>query len=198
MQSLIIGLFGGIGSGKTTVARLFKKVGSGVIEADKIAHHLLDNELIKKRLCKTFGQTIINKAGKVNRIALARKVFSHKDNLQKLNALIHPYIRKIIKQKLDQQAVHHKVIVIDAALLLESSLAKICDFIIFVDAHPKIRKLRTSARRRWSKTELSKRESFQVPPAEKKKKADFIIDNNSSLIKTYSQIKKIYRRIKND
>lgn len=196
MQPVIIGLCGGIGSGKTTVAGFFRKIGCGVIDADKITRRLLDQKPIKKRLCQAFGQTIINKAGKIDRHVLAQKAFGHRRYLRKLNALIHPYIREEIKFRLTQQKNRYKTIVIDAALLLASPLAKICDFIIFVDAAKTIRCSRTRRTRKWLSNELVKRELFQISPTVKKRRADFIINNNFSLTQTYSRVKKIYRRMK--
>ena len=109
VRPVIIGLCGGIGSGKTTVARLFKKLGCGVIDADKIAHQVLDDEPIKKRLCQVFGRTIINEADKIDRGVLAQKVFYNQHSLQRFNALVHPYILKKITSQLIQQKVYYKL-----------------------------------------------------------------------------------------
>lgn len=108
MQLIIVGLVGGIGSGKTTVARLFKKLRCGVIEADKMAYQMLDDDRVKKRLSQVFGRTIINKEGKIDRVILARRAFAGKHQLRKLNTIIHPYILKEIKLQITRQKVCHK------------------------------------------------------------------------------------------
>lgn len=195
LKSVIIGLTGGVGSGKTYVARIFRSLGSGIIDADKIAHRIIDAPVIRRALIKWQGRNILDRKGMINRRSLAQFVFSDPGRVLKLNRLTHPYIRREILQKIKNSP--ERIIVIDAPLLLESHLDKLCDYLVFIQAPFKLRRKRVLDGRGWDGAELRKRERFQLPVGRKRRRADFVVDN-SSAIRTLSQVKRIFKAVVKD
>lgn len=198
-KPIITGLCGGIASGKSTIAGMFSQLGAGVIDADRIGHRLLNTPLVKKRLVRVYGERILNKkSGRINRQQLGLISFAHLRNLKVLNRIIHPFILKEIKaqiKKLAQQLPRaRRFIVLDAALLVETGLARHCDYLIFVKASGKHREQRVARSRGWSGRELHRREKFQVPILRKQHRADFIV-NNTSLACARQQVQQIFRRL---
>ncbi len=187
----VIGITGGIASGKSTVAEMLRSLGAVVIDADKICHQLIDTEEIKEKTIKRWGNHIQNKKGKIDRDILGKIVFSDKRELLALNKIIHPKTLKQIRSqisKLKHQATT-KAIVLDAALLVESKLTDICDTTLFVDTKKYICNKRVQKRPRWSLREITKREKFQSSLREKRKIAGIVINNNLSKTKTFNQVK---------
>lgn len=197
---IIVGLIGGIGSGKTYVAEIFERLGAKLIEADKIAYTVLNHPQIKRTLSNWYGYGIIKKNGQINRKKLAEISFKNYKNIRRLNELTHPYIKKQISNRLNQLNNNRKlkemgVVVIDAPLLLETGLDKFCDYIVFIKTSYKTRLNRVLVSRKWDRTEIKRRERYQIPLSRKQSKADFIINNNKSSDITTSHIKNILRLI---
>lgn len=200
LKLIIVGLIGGIGSGKTHVAKIFKGLGAKLIEADKIAYTVINHPQIKRTLLKWYGYYIIKKTGQVDRKKLAEVSFNNFESIRRLNKLTHPYIKKEISNQLRQLNNNHKlketgVVVIDAPLLLETGLDKFCDYIVFIKTSYKIRLKRVLISRKWDSTEIKKREQYQIPLLRKQSKADFIINNNKSSDITTAHIKNIFQLI---
>lgn len=191
---LIVGITGSFGSGKTTVAELLKKqLGACLINADRIAHDVLKEKNIRDRLSKYFGDKIVGKDSNINTKALAKIVFNDRKSLEKLNQIMHPEIIRIIKEKIN--ASKRKLIVLDAPLLIESSLHRIVNKIILVKTDITVQTTRLK-KRGFSEEEIKARISKQLPFEEKIRFADFVVDNNESLKKTRQQVMKIARRLK--
>jgi dephospho-CoA kinase len=137
----IIGILGGIGSGKSTVAGEFAKLGCKVIDADRIAHELLDRNTVKEKIVGLFGEAVLDSSGRIEHKKLAGVVFSDGDKLASLNGIIHPLVlaraQELIEQYNQQNQV--KAIVLDLPLLVEVGWAGRCDKLIFVDCEQKIR-----------------------------------------------------------
>lgn len=190
---MVIGITGNFGAGKTTVARMFKHLGAAVIDADKIAHQLIQPQSkIYKQIVIGFGRDIL--AGKrISRKRLARLVFSDTQALRKLNAILHPAIIKIIKKKI-RQASRNEILVVDAALLIEAGLLSWVDRLIVVNIEPKVQKERL-IKKGFSQEEIERRLSMQIPQKEKTRLADFVIDNNGTMSQTRKQVKGIFKRI---
>ncbi|MFQ5965599.1 MAG: dephospho-CoA kinase [Candidatus Scalinduaceae bacterium] len=192
----VIGIMGGIASGKSTVAKMLRSLGASVVDADKICHQLINTEEINKKISKKWGGYILNKHGKINRCKLGKIVFSDKRELLTLNKIIHPKAIKQIKSRiteLNQQGTK-KGIVLDVALLVESNLTSLCDIIIFVDSKRQICKKRVQQNRKWPSSEINKREMFQGSLREKKENADIVINNNSSKEDTFKQVKDFWNQ----
>jgi dephospho-CoA kinase len=210
----IIGILGGVGSGKSTVAAEFGKLGCAVIDADKIAHELLDEPIVRKKAVACFGKAILNSAGKISRRKLARIVFTDgepaalcgrgkpaalrgRGGLAALNRIIHPLVfkevRELIKKAKGQKRV--KAIVLDMPLLVEVGWAKRCDKLIFVECKQRIRAKRTKKMGIFDKNMLKIRENFQISLDNKKSIADNIIDNNSGFPALAGQVTGIFSGI---
>ncbi|MFA6186382.1 MAG: dephospho-CoA kinase [Phycisphaerae bacterium] len=188
----VIGLMGGISSGKSTVAAELAKLGCVVIDADVIAKQLLFDEGIKKQLRQKFGDDIFDEHCQIDRKKLAQKVFNCAETVKLANSIIHPPVLRKVEQLIEayqlQQGV--KAIVLDIPLLVESGWEKRCDKLIFIDCSEQIRFRRAENRGVFDVNELKKRENFQISLDNKRKIANYVIENNdlSELIKQIGNI----------
>ena len=193
----IIGILGGLGSGKSTVAAEFAKLGCAVIDADEIAHDLLDRKTIKKAIVASFGESVLDKEGKIDRKALADIVFADADKLSTLNRIIHPAVlrraEQLIKRIKGQKRV--KAIVLDMPLLVEVGWAKRCDRLIFVDCKRKLRVERAKKLGFFGKNQHKIRENFQISLDKKVNIADNIINNNSGFSALAKQVAEVFSYI---
>jgi dephospho-CoA kinase len=193
----IIGILGGVGSGKSTAAAEFAKLGCAVIDADKIAHNLLNNKDLRKRIVARFGREILKRGGKIDRRKLAGAAFAGARNLAALNRIIHPLVLKavteLIKKANSQKKV--KAIVLDMPLLAEVGWAKQCDKLIFVKCRQKIRAKRAKKAGILNLAKLKFRENFQISLDKKEAIADNTIDNNSGLSALARQVTDIFSGI---
>lgn len=177
----IIGLAGGIGSGKSMVARILGSLGAAVIESDDLAHQeLLDPEVIRT-LRGWWGDSILGAGGEVQRGKLAARVFSDPEARARLEALLHPRVarrRELLLQafQADPSAC---AVVLDSPLLFETGLNERCDVVLFVEAEPAVRAERVGRARGWSAEELHRRENLQAPLDKKLSGADHTVVNNS-------------------
>jgi len=192
----IIGIIGGIGSGKSTVAAELGKLGCKVIDADKIAHELLEKKTVKEKILKYFGPEILNPKGKIDRRKLAGIVFADDRKLASLNRVIHPLVfektEKLIEKYKSQKKV--KAIVLDMPLLVEVGWEKRCDKLIFIDCSQKIRAKRAE-KMGFNKNQLKIRENFQISLDKKAKLTDNIIENNSGFSALVRQVADIFSYI---
>ncbi|MHC4154422.1 MAG: dephospho-CoA kinase, partial [Planctomycetota bacterium] len=144
MKKPIIGILGGVASGKSTVAAEFAGLGCAVIDADKIAHELLDNEDIRGKIVSCFGQSFLDAAGRIVRGKLADIVFADAGKLARLNDIIHPLVlaeaERLIEHYSGQAGI--KAIVLDMPLLVEVGWHKRCKKLVFVDCQANLRAAR--------------------------------------------------------
>jgi len=190
----IIGILGGICSGKSTVAAEFAKLGCEVIDADKIAHELLDRKDIRERVIGLCGQAILNSEKKIDSKKLADIVFSDSDKLSSLNKIIHPFVleraEELIEKYNGQSQV--KAIVLDMPLLAEVGWEKRCDKLIFVDCKRELRIKRAKKVGIFDENQLKIRENFQISLDNKVSITDNTIDNNSGFSALAKQIAVIF------
>lgn len=193
-NKIVIGIIGGIASGKSVVAKLFKRTGknTAIINADKIGHELLDLPPVKEKLVSFYGKEILTGSNHVDRRYLGEICFGNQTYIRKLNEIIHPPIRAEIRKKI--RKIKKGLIILDAALLLEGQLNKDCDYLVFVDVPYKERLKRAIKERNWAEDELRKRESYQFPVSVKKRAAYFVI-YNKDLKNTKEQIIEIIKMI---
>jgi dephospho-CoA kinase len=193
----IIGVLGGVASGKSTVAAEFSKLGCRVIDADRIAHELLDKENIRAKITAFFGKAILDPEGRIDRKKLADVVFADAGKLAELNEIIHPLVlaeaERLIEHYTKQTQV--KAVILDMPLLVEVGWHKRCDKLIFVDCKPDLRVLRARKMGIFGEEQLKIRENFQIPLDTKMTLADNTIDNNSGLSDLARQIATVFSHI---
>ena len=183
---LVIGVLGGIASGKSRVAARLAGPSGVVIEADRLAHGVLASDELRPRLVGLFGPGVLGPEGGIDRAAIAREVFSRPDLRRELERLVHPRVREAIAAALGQaRAEGRPRIVLDVPLLLENdrehNLVAACDRLVFVDAPLALRERRARERRGWAAGEVARREAAQLPLAEKRARAHHVIDNHGDL-----------------
>ncbi|GAN33871.1 MAG: dephospho-CoA kinase [Candidatus Brocadia sinica] len=191
----IIGITGGISSGKSTVARMLASLGAEIIDADEICHRLIQAKEVKEKIIKRFGITIQDNYGKIDRSRLSEIVFQDKTCLDDLCNILHPIVIEQIRSRITEieKRGRRKAMVIDAALLEESDLSLICDFIVFVNTGKDHRVSRSKICRHWQDDELERRERFQMTLEDKRKKADYVVDNNFTEDNTFRQIREFWQ-----
>lgn len=135
-KKVLIGVIGRAGSGKSAFARMLARDRADILEADKIAWELYSNPTVRKNLAETFGRKILNKEGAVDRKALGDVAFSNPSALKRLNAIIHPLLVGELKHRITRSS--QKVVIIDAALLLDWPLARECDLLIAVESEENV------------------------------------------------------------
>ncbi len=190
----IIGILGGICSGKSTVAAEFAKLGCKVVDADKIAHELLDEPAIKEQVVGFFGEGVLDSTRRIDRKKLADIVFSDRQRWSQLNSIMHPEILARTEKLISQynQAPLVKAIVLDMPLLAEVGWLKRCDKTLFIDCEEQLRVARARKRCYFEENELRNRENFQISLDKKAGLADNVIDNNSVFSVLVKQVADIY------
>jgi dephospho-CoA kinase len=194
---LRIGITGGIGTGKTTVCKMFEKLGVPVYYADDRAKWISNNDSeVIAALKKAFGAEIYQN-GVLDRTKLSSIVFSDKEKLEILNSIVHPAVFRDAEQwQTEKQEAGFQYTLKEAALLFETGSYKQLDKIIVVSADEEIRIERVMKRDNLSREEVMKRIAKQMPQAEKEKAADFVIEN-SSLEAMESQVRALHEKILN-
>ncbi len=190
----IVGLTGGIGSGKTTVAKMFEKLGIQIYIADDEAKKITNKPSTLKVLEKNFGKEVI-KDNELNRPLMAQIVFNDPKKLTQLNAIIHPLVAKDFANWL-QQNKSEKFVIKEAAILLETATHHNCDFIITVTAPIEVRIKRIIERDHICKDEILNRMKNQWTDEQRIAKSNFIIEN-VSLAQTQKQVLQIFNNILN-
>lgn len=187
---------GGIASGKSTVAAEFAKLGCKVINADAIAHELLEKEAIKRQVVAAFGPSVLNKEGKIDRRKLAEIAFADAQKLSSLNIIIHPLVLEQVERQIEQYSRQSNIpaIVLDMPLLVEVGWAKRCDRLVFVRCSSEIRAERAK-KMGFDKNHLKIRESFQISLDNKSGIADNTIENNSDFSALVRQVADIFTDI---
>lgn len=187
---LTIGLTGGIGSGKSTVSAMFKDKGIPIVDADVISREvlLLYPEILEK-IKKEFGETFFTEEGELKRRELGNYVFKKEEERKKLEFIIIPFIKKEIWNRVDiLRAKGEKMCIVDAPTLIENGIHKEMDsnILVWVDIKTQIERVKN--RDVLSDDEVMHRVNAQMPLGEKKKYADYIIDNSESIEYTEKQV----------
>ncbi len=193
---IIIGLVGGIASGKSYVAHLFEQLGAVVIDADQLGHQVLMIGCVREKIVQQFGRSVIGQDEQVSRMKLAEIVFTDaaisqhsnpelapatsNSKLSQLEQITHPEIKKLIRQRLDDIAqLNKQVVILDAPVLFKAGWDEMCDRILFVEANEKTR-LGRALTRGWTKEQFFAREKNQLSIGEKRKRATDVFVNDES------------------
>ena len=181
-HKLVIGLLGGMGSGKSRVAAEFAKHGARIINADQLGHDALRESAIREELVQRWGREILDGNGEIVRGRVAGIVFADEAERQALERVVHPYITRRIREEITnaQNDPGVKLIVLDAAIMLETGWDRDCDRLVYVHAPRAARLRRLADQRGWSEKEVESRESAQSSLTEKATRADCAIDNSES------------------
>ncbi|MCX7876374.1 MAG: dephospho-CoA kinase [Melioribacteraceae bacterium] len=181
MNKIKVAITGGIGAGKSLVSNYFLNEGFPVLFSDEIAKDLMQNDVDVVKLIKhEFGDNSYNN-GKLNTKYLSEIIFNNDENVDKINAIVHPIVVEKINELTVKLFQQHNIVFVEIPLLFESELEDHFDFIILVYSDEKLRISRTIERSKLTEDEVKKRMLFQIPDENKKDKVDFVIDNNSSI-----------------
>jgi dephospho-CoA kinase len=197
---LVVGLLGGIASGKTTVAEQFGRLGAEVIQADRIGHDVLRDAAVRDALRERWGDEVLDEHGRVDRRRVARIVFAPPPRgpreLAYLEQLTHPRIARRVRRRIASLSRRPdlRVIVLDAPVLHEAGWEAYCDKLVYVAATRRCR-LRRARGRGWSEADFAAREAAQKSLHEKRKLADWVIDNSKSPEDTFRQVQQFWRSL---
>ncbi len=196
---VLIGLTGGVGTGKSTVAQVFKRCGAVVIDADQLTRHVVRPSLPAWRaIVRMFGKKILNPDRTINRQALGAIVFHNKGKLRQLERIIHPRVARE-QARLVRQAARkdpRAVVVYDVPLLFEAGIDKRVDTTIVVTADQATQIARLKKRSGLSRSQALRRIRSQMPLARKIRRADIVLDGTCSLSSLRAQIRKHYKKLK--
>lgn len=195
---LIVGLTGGLATGKSTVAKYFENLGAKVLDADAVVRELyVPGGDVWKKLVKAFGRGILMPDRSVDRKKLAAIVFSNRATLNRLNRIVHPSVLKRIQEEIKDFSASQDwgILVLNVPLLYESGLQKVCDKTVVVTARQRTQLDRLFLRDGMAREEASKRIAAQLPLADKAKRADFVIDNDGGLENTREQVLAIWSEL---
>lgn len=194
---MVIGLTGGIASGKSTVSAKLKQLGAAVIDADIVSRAVVSKgEIAYNRIVQCFGESILLPSGQINRKRLGGIVFSDKEKLALLNSITHPEIISKVKDKIQElKASGEKVIVVDAAILIEMGLYKYVDsvWVVTVDRETQIKRL--IERDKFDYKDSENRINSQFTNEVRRKYADVIIDNNKSVEEVEKRLEELWNNI---
>lgn len=189
---LRIGLTGGIGSGKSTVAALLTTRGVPVIDTDEIAHRLTEpGQAAFDEIVRVFGEEILDSSHRIDRNKLRERVFENAAERQRIEAILHPRIREVIREKL--AALHAPYCVVVVPLLIESGFTDLVDRVLVVDAPEAAQIQRTAARSGLTEPEIRKILSAQATRAQRLQKADDVIENNADRRHLEKEVERLHQ-----
>lgn len=192
----VVGLLGGVASGKSTVSQLLAEAGAGVLDADRAGHEALLLPQVEQAARSRWGESVFDVDGRLDRSRLAQIVFAPPpDGIRErrfLEQLTHPEIAKIIQRQADALAEEAcPVAVLDAPLLLEAGWDRLCSTLVFVDVPREIR-LSRALDRGWNSAEFTAREQAQLPVEAKRARADLVVENAGKLEETRRQVAQVW------
>jgi dephospho-CoA kinase len=178
----LVGITGGIASGKTEVAKVFKKLGARIISGDELGQEVVKkNKSVLRRLVRVFSKSILNKNGSLNRKRLGELAFFSKSNVRKLNSIVHPHLLFSLKSQIKELEKSKDIVVVDAALIVEWNIQKQFDSLILVDSKEENQIARIRSGRKYSSRIGREIIRCQLPKKSKITYADLVIANNGNL-----------------
>jgi len=198
---LIVGLTGGIASGKSEALREFRRLGAFTIDADEVAREVvLPGNEAYDQVVSEFGNGVLDEYGNIDRNKLAAVVFANEEKRLKLNAITHPAIFKEIAKRLTDFSSSLKpkdipVAIVDAALIVDVGVAKLFDLVVVVTSSEEERLSRLVSKRGMSREEALKRIKSQVPEEKRLSLADLVIDNDKGLEELKNEVRRVWSKI---
>ena len=195
----VIGIVGGIGAGKSTVARELAALGCSLINADVIGYDVLNEPDVRQLARRRWGQRVFDAGGKVDRKALGEIVFDDPVELEALNGIMWPRIRRRIEERIEQvrRDVSIPAVVLDAAVLFEAGWDDLCSHVLFVAAPDEVR-ARRALERGWDQQAWRKREKLQFSLDSKAARCYGTVDSSSSVSHLRQKVQKVFRQIIHD
>ena len=199
----VVGLLGGVGSGKSTVAQILAELGADVIDADRLGHEVLQDPEVRRAISQRWGPQVCDPDGRIGRDRLGRAVFADpndRSQLADLEAILHPRIAARMQEGLARVMAcpETKLVVLDAPVLLEAGWDEFCDVLVYVEAPEAVRLGRVVQARGWDKEELNRRERMQKPLNLKKARADYEVDNSGSPEDCRHQVRRLFSDLSDD
>lgn len=194
---VVIGVTGGLGTGKSTVAGMFKQLGAVVLDADVMAHEVMEPKNVAwRQILKTFGEDVLNEDHTINRRRLADIVFRDAQRRRALEAIIHPHVLRRVKQQLHRlrRVRGTRAVVLDVPLLVEVGARDLVDALVVVTAPPEVQRERLKKKFQWSEEEMDARMAAQWDLAAKVALADEVVDNAHGVDVTRTQVKRIWNQ----
>ncbi|MFH1283705.1 MAG: dephospho-CoA kinase [bacterium] len=195
-KNTVLGLTGGIATGKSLLLGIFKRCGCDIIDSDKIVHRILDRRIVKSRIVKAFGSNSLNKQKKINRKALGNLVFNDKKKLKILENIIHPEVLCVIKKTIKSQK--NKIIIADVPLLYEKKWENYFDQIVLAWCPKDIQIKRLQDRNKITYMEALKRIRLQGTLSIKKMKAKYVVNTDKKKKFVEKQVKLILSKCQGD
>lgn len=194
---LKVGLTGSIGCGKSSLSNILKKYDIPIIDADIKGREIYENKELLRDIEKSFGSSVINKDGTLNRKNLGKIVFNDDYKLEKLNSLTHPVIQNMIKDDLNKyEKFGKKIAVVDAALLIEAGFMNMLDTLVVVTCSEEVQLQRVVLRDNCSEEDAMGRIKSQMPQDEKVKYAEFVVDNSGTIEQLEKEAEKLINSLK--
>lgn len=196
MTKPVLGLLGGIGSGKSTVAAALVRRGGRLISGDSLGHEALRQPEVRERVVGRWGPDVLGADGEVSRRKVAALVFADDGERRALESMVFPWIERRFREEIAAANADPEVafVVLDAAIMLEAGWNNVCDRLVYVDAPRAVRLRRLAEQRGWSEREVQARERAQFPLTDKASRADFAIDNSDGPEAVLPQVDELLRR----
>ncbi|WP_429884346.1 dephospho-CoA kinase [Geoalkalibacter halelectricus] len=193
----VLGITGGIASGKSSVAQAFAQLGAAVLSADELARAVVQpGSAVLLRLRERFGVRILDADGCLDRAALATVVFNDPQSRQALNALIHPAIAELAQERLENlRRSEAPLVVYEAPLLFEAGAEQRVDAVLVIKVAPRVQLQRLMARDGLDEAAARLRVDAQMPQEEKVGRADYVIDNSGSFAETLEQVQALFKKL---
>lgn len=191
-----IGLTGGIATGKSTVSQMLERRGAALVDADRIAREVVEpGQAPLRQIAERFGQAVLNEDGTLNRRKLGQIVFSDEAERKALEAITHPAIRALMRERMERLEAERpdRLVVVDVPLLFESKLQSLFEQVLVVYVPRSVQLTRLMERDGLAEEEARKRLDAQMDIEDKKRLADYVIDNSSGLAETEEQIDRFWR-----
>ncbi len=196
---LKVGLTGGIATGKSYVTQLLRQLGCEVVDADVIAHQVIEpGQPAHQEIVSEFGSEIVGENGVIDRARLAAIVFADPARRQRLEAIVHPRVKEAQERWLAEVAARNPeaIAIVDAALLIEAGAYRYFDKVVVVYCEPQLQLERLMKRNQLTRQEALSRISSQMPAAEKLKYADYVINTSGSFAETRQQVLALYQELR--
>jgi dephospho-CoA kinase len=194
---IVLGITGGLGTGKSTVAKLFGRSGAAVLDADEITHELMrPGRVAWRRIVQRFGRDVIGPDRALDRRKLSARVFRDPKARRQLEAIVHPQVRRELMRRLSRlsRAGRVKVAAVEIPLLAETGARALVDWVVVVTAPPELVRRRLRARG-WVEDEVARRMAAQWDVSAKVELADLVIDNSDGLERTRKQVRQAWKQL---